>query len=239
MDKFTCEHCQKLFSSPQALKIHLKTAKKCLLSRKTHPILECDYCLKEFPGEESLQRHETTCKFKERFCGLLEENKKLKQELFLVRKELKAFQAKKRKEQTTKKNSLQDTENFEEEFLEILKNVSEEDVAKGVKRVVGTIKELSVKEEKHLWVSNKRKKTVTFMNDGAAITETFESNEIMASVMQKFFPVCEEKVYAVITKSASDANTYSIDKMWALLKVKESYSSENKNREKEFWKCIV
>ncbi|BAU80305.1 multiple zinc ribbon protein [Tokyovirus A1] len=131
MENLSCLYCKKKFSSTQALKLHTKTAKKCLLSRGNSELLDCDYCEKEFPGEESLQRHLLTCKSKEKMSHLFEENRILKEELSTARKELEKFRAFREKELTSSKNTLLDVEDFQKEFFDAFEKVPTDTVIKG------------------------------------------------------------------------------------------------------------
>ena len=69
MDK-TCQYCNKTFSTPSNLKIHLKTSKKCLenrtnnLNNENTKKYECEFCKKEFSTKQNLIYHNDTCKVK-------------------------------------------------------------------------------------------------------------------------------------------------------------------------------
>jgi hypothetical protein len=70
MSGFTCNFCNKQFSSKSCLNVHIKTAKFCLDSRESsnelleHENLNCEFCKKVFTVKSSFQRHITICKEK-------------------------------------------------------------------------------------------------------------------------------------------------------------------------------
>lgn len=69
----TCEFCNTSFTTKQALKLHIKTNKKCISSRPASDetinikiiSFECEFCNKQFSQKNNLQRHLEICKKKE------------------------------------------------------------------------------------------------------------------------------------------------------------------------------
>ena len=98
----TCEYCNKTFSSLSNLKTHLKSSKKCILTRNnTETNLnniqienhECQYCHKSFSQKIHLQTHLNTCKLKE-INTLKEQITKYKNDLILKDELIKNLQKK-------------------------------------------------------------------------------------------------------------------------------------------------
>ncbi len=92
MDK-SCQYCNKIFSSISNLKTHLKSSKKCILTRTTNDEInrnlnnntiqtetyKCHHCNKSFSQKIHLATHLNTCKLKE--INILKEQVKSKDEM--------------------------------------------------------------------------------------------------------------------------------------------------------------
>jgi len=60
----TCKHCKKDFSCKSALTLHIKTAKKCIISRGELLVnsFSCDYCEYSCSTKGNIDLHKKTCK---------------------------------------------------------------------------------------------------------------------------------------------------------------------------------
>lgn len=166
-----CEFCKKRFSSFQALQLHIKTARKCLINRENVETRECEYCLKEFLGEASLQKHYTTCRFKERISELVDENRTLKTRVSVLQRELLFFKRAKKKDETSKKKNLLDVQNFEEEFMALLYTTETVIILSGIKKVVKDILRRSEHSGKKLWFASKKLKKIFYLEEGVLFSE--------------------------------------------------------------------
>nr|WNL50025.1 zinc finger protein [Marseillevirus sp.] len=239
MDEYICSNCGSKFSSPHSLKLHEKTAKRCLLKSPNVELLECPYCEKDFPGQKSLERHFLVCNYRKKVSPLLEEISQLKEELSKTKRELASLRGQNKKNLSTKQSSLLDTENFSKEFFLALEKVPPEVTADGIKNVITAIKELTSLEEKSLWGSNKKNRTVYFFEGGKQKTETEQNCPIMEAVSEEFFSLCFQKINLLVQQMSSLKETYNILAMQRILAAQDKYCKENKKRFREFWNALL
>jgi len=117
----TCDYCHKTFSSLSNLKTHLKSSRKCILSRNSTETnvnniqIEnhvCQHCHKSFSQKIHLLTHLNTCKLKE-INALKEELTKCKNDLFLKDEMIKNLQQKlDKKNEIIEDICLKQAENF-------------------------------------------------------------------------------------------------------------------------------
>ena len=92
MEKFSCQFCNKEFSSKSNLNNHIKTAKYCIEKRtekieSEHSIhnYNCSFCEKSFATRRNILRHLSICKEK----VILEENKNIETDKLLAQRDQK------------------------------------------------------------------------------------------------------------------------------------------------------
>lgn len=234
-----CEFCKKSFSSFQALQLHIKTAKKCLMNRENFDMVECDYCLKEFPGKESLQRHHLTCRFKEKFADLVEENKTLKAQVSVLQQEILLFKRAKKKEEHTKKKKLLDVQNFEEEFMSLVRSTKTEIVLQGIKEVLKDILIRSERLERKLWSTNKKLRKIFYIENGTIFSEKEEDNGKICSLAYSCMYWCEETMREELRKETSKKGNHNIEMFGALANAMGKYSPTDEKKIKEFWSVLM
>lgn len=85
MTTLKCEFCNKTYTTKSILNHHIKTAKKCILSRGQTVInnYECEYCDFKCLTKDSITKHLSTCKLKNKKYTFLE----LRNQLNTLRKE--------------------------------------------------------------------------------------------------------------------------------------------------------
>ena len=126
---FSCEYCNKSFSSSSNLNSHLKTNKKCIeirLANNTNTqeikidCFECEFCNKSFSKKYNLNIHLKTCKVKNFIQEENNENNRLKEEIKVLKeKQLKhEYELSLKDEQL--KYALKSLEKKEQEYIILL-----------------------------------------------------------------------------------------------------------------------